>query len=1152
MQVWASKPFRATEGIHRLGKRGWLRVTVLTVLALIGCLASGFVYLIVNPNALKPIASYVTERFLGRSLIVDGEVTLDLSLSPRISARNLRFGNAAWSATPDMVRAGYAMVQIDLGDLLERRVHLLELDVQDAALVLEDPVDNVPNWSFFEETDGGSVWSFVVEGLTVTDSTIEVRIGELAPTIIEIPTLDERTEPSGQLVLEGNGQLNGDPWRVQGSIGPLEELLAAGHVVLDLDVHLEDVVLQVAGSIDELRSLRGLNLTLRASGTDADVLGEFFRMPAAFADAVELEASIRPDATGHAVDVAGHVSQFELELNGTVQNLVDFDGWDARLHVRGPDASVFGKVLQIRDMPGGPFEIRGSVHRYGGDLDLKDVLITTARAKLTVEADFVDFPSPDRTFARLRLSGEDLGQFRGVLRTPSLPNVPFELDVTLDATGDEVLTSNLRIGDHRLTATGPVGTYPSFKGTRLATRIEGPEVMDVARVGGLPEVISGAYEIDTVLSIDDDGFSASDSRIRIDPYRFLGTIRMPDPRQPTVLAVEGRLDISDLARAGAPMKLTLLPAVPIDVAGRLRSDGSGWYMEGGTGHFMKSSFTVSGRLGTLSSAAGLDLNVMVEGPDIKALFRSALADSEAIPFEVSGRVRGREDAIELAGLVLRTEGEMLNIDGRIAIAPQLVGSRVSLEGQGDSLDLLLPDFPDYHPPHQPWNVSGTVGIPSMNHVEMSSLRLNVGSVEATVSGVVDLLNQEQTNLSLAISGDSFGELGQIRDIVLPVYPFALALELEGSPSIIAIRHLEARWGESDVVAQGSLDLGDRPSVVLRGSSPVLRIDDLQQAIFGELETDTDGSVPDRLIPDVPIPLGELDKWDWDVAIDVGEFHGRRTSMEDVSLVVTVEKGALNLKEMHYRDEYGSFSASGTLEPLPDTPGHAHVVMRITGEDADLGLFTSPDQSPDSVPRYDLDVSITGDGSTVAELAGNLNGTILISSEGGRISSSLLETWGGDFLSNVLEVLNPFAVSEPFIPMQCLVLNAVMENGRLDLEPGFVMRTNRLNMFVLGGVNLRTEKINLSLATQARRGIGISAATITNPYFKIGGTLLEPALQLDAQSAAVAASVAAATAGLSIVVRGIWSRLMGEQNPCPQFLSYQRKSKSKPDSADEAR
>ena len=353
----------------------------------------------------------------------------------------------------------------------------------------------------------------------------------------------------------------------------------------------------------------------------------------------------------------------------------------------------------------------------------------------------------------------------------------------------------------------------------------------------------------------------------------------------------------------------------------------------------------------------------------------------------------------------------------------------------------------------------------------------------------------------------------------------------GSPPKLRCHHA------CDSTATGSINLKGKPVIVLQGTSRTLIIDDLQKAIFGEPEEIEPADDSSRVIPDIPVSISDLAAFDADIDIQVGRFQGVNARLEDINLQFKVKDGALELDRAVYRDDKGSFDANAILTPEGD---NVRMVLNLKGDAADLGLFTHPNQSPETIPRYSLDVAIAGLGATVAEIAAGLNGRVLISSDGGRIDNALLDSFAGDFLSNVLDVLNPFVKNEKYTNMDCMVINTTITDGIVNLEPGFVMRTNRVNMFVFGKLNLASEKLDLSLATQARQGIGLSAASITNPYFKVGGTLAAPALQLDPGSAALAASIATATAGLSIVIRGFWDRLQGETNPCPAFLNYQPK------------
>jgi uncharacterized protein involved in outer membrane biogenesis len=99
---------------------GWLRVTLLTLLAVLALLTLTVGYCLVNPNALKPLAHYLTLEFTGRTLLIEGDVELDFSMQPRARAKNVSFGNADWSSNPYMARADFVDVQIDLTALFER------------------------------------------------------------------------------------------------------------------------------------------------------------------------------------------------------------------------------------------------------------------------------------------------------------------------------------------------------------------------------------------------------------------------------------------------------------------------------------------------------------------------------------------------------------------------------------------------------------------------------------------------------------------------------------------------------------------------------------------------------------------------------------------------------------------------------------------------------------------------------------------------------------------------------------------------------------------------------------------------------------------------------------------------------------------------
>ena len=1141
----AQGPWRARVG-------GWARISGLIVLAFLTLTLLLLGYCLAYPNSLKPLAESITEWALERPLQIDGDLSLSLSMTPVISVTDARLGNADGGTAPYMISAVFAQARIDLGALFEKRVHLLDLQAREAVLHLEDSVDGRPNWIFFEVADDAAndnSWSFMIQQLEVTDSRIHATIGELAPIELTIPHLVETSDAEDHLNLTGHGEINGDPWQVNGRIGPFDEILDAGRIELNLDLMLDDIELSAKGSIGSLAAMAALDLGLTIYGPDANLLGEIFRMPESFANDVALEAAIRPANAGHALRVVGHISDFDIETEGTITDLAEMNGWDGSALVRGPDLGVVGKALQIEGFPDGPFEIQGTLHLHGGDLDLKDVAVQTEDVSLTLNADFEQFPNREGAFGNFRLSGDNISEFRTLLRLPDLPAAPFALSLTLDATGTEVLRSTLTVGKHRLSAAGTIGDFPDFHGTVLTLDADGEDIAALLTMFGIKQPLAGRYNAASQLVVDTSGLSLRDSVFEMAGHTARGDLHWPDPMRPRQLEIRGELRLDNLADTGARFGTRGLPAYPMTGSGTLKlGDG---VIELDESHIRLRSMEMKaqGKLDYPAALSTLSLDIEITGPRVDELLDDALPSADGSEsFRLAAEIQGLEDALQIRAFQMETVGGTLRAEGRLAITEDWSGSQFTIRGSGSNLSDLIPAFPNYKPPEEPWQLQAEIELSDVGHLEVSNGRLEIGSVNMTLDGMLDTEDQTRTRLTFFAKGETIRDIGQIGDVPWPDHPFELTTELEGTMKALQFKTLEARWGDSDLSGGGSILLTDRPFVEVHGQSNVLDIYDLQHALFGAPEDIEPADDSAKVFPDTPIPMQVFAVFDGSIDLQVGRFRGRSALLDDVSLELDIKDGVLELNRVAYRDENGYFNASALLKPEGDA---VYLELVVQGEDADFGLFTTTEQPRDSVPRYSLDVDIWSRGQTVSELAGNLNGKLLISSDGGEINNVLLEAFAGDFFSNVLETLNPFVKSEEFTQMECLVLNAAISDGRLKMAPGFVMRTDRLNMFVYGSADLERERLDLSLATQARQGIGLSAASITNPYFKVGGTLAAPALELDPASAAIAASVATATAGLSILVRGLFDRLMGTKNPCPNFLKYEQDIPEKPGARSES-
>jgi hypothetical protein len=181
----------------------------------------------------------------------------------------------------------------------------------------------------------------------------------------------------------------------------------------------------------------------------------------------------------------------------------------------------------------------------------------------------------------------------------------------------------------------------------------------------------------------------------------------------------------------------------------------------------------------------------------------------------------------------------------------------------------------------------------------------------------------------------------------------------------------------------------------------------------------------------------------------------------------------------------------------------------------LGLAAVEGQDPATIPETELHVDLHGSGVTAREMASGLNGAVRLYTGPGLVAAAGLELLFNDFLTELLNLLNPFAKKSPYTRMECSVTAADIVNGLVTVSP-LLLNTEEITIFSQGTIDLRTEKVDMSFNTKPRTGLGLSTSVVINPFIKVGGRLAEPAIELDPKGALVSGGAAVATAGLSLL------------------------------------
>jgi len=527
--------------------------------------------------------------------------------------------------------------------------------------------------------------------------------------------------------------------------------------------------------------------------------------------------------------------------------------------------------------------------------------------------------------------------------------------------------------------------------------------------------------------------------------------------------------------AAGIIELPELPDEPYSVTAGVAIDDAGYEIRDLRAALGNATATARGRLGSLPDLHGTDLTINADGPNA-SLFTALTGVSVPVaPFQVDGRVERLADGFRFHNLRARLGGFSARANGRLGEPPRLVGTDLEVEAEGPSLALIadLAGVPEL--PDEPFRVEGRFeGDPRSFEAERLSARLGASDVA-----------------------------GSFR------------IDLEGKPRMQA----ELRSARFDVrELLKSPESGDKPGTA-----------DPEQAPVAEATQPEKKRGP--VISDEPFDFSALQQVDAELQWAVEELVMPANSFKSFQLTLQLEDGHLHVDPISAVGTHGGvLSGSFALEPMASD-------YRLQ---SDLRLDNARLQTSESVadpsewPELDISVKLDAVGASPHAIAAASNGRIELIIGEGVMDNSLVDLVVADVLLEVLSLLNPFAKEEAVTRLQCGVVVVNVEDGVAVFAP-MAVQTDKMTMLGSGKVDLETEELDLEWVTKPRKGIGLSASAITNPYIKLGGTLADPSIEMKPLEAVTSTGIAVATGGLSILGKGLFDRITAEKKVCEQAM-----------------
>ena len=771
---------------------------------------------------------------------------------------------------------------------------------------------------------------------------------------------------------------------------------------------------------------------------------------------------------------------------GTIGEPPRLANLDLEIEASGPDLSRFSGFAKV-DLPGEPFALRGRVSRNGSAFELDGIEGRLGEDTISVQGSLVPAPHLAGTDLHAWVAGPDLGEAGARAGLRGLPAEPYDVSgrVRFAADGYELDGVEARAGRTRATVSGHLGRSPALDATALDCRVEGPALSDLAAWG---------------------------------------------------------------VRTG-------LPGDAFTVAGRLRVE-NGFYR---VGHVVAEvgadRVVVDGTLGPLPDLSSIDVAVEAAGPRLADVGRFLAAAGSASPerlpaepYAFSGRIRRVPDGLELKEARATIGNVEIRLDGVLGSGDALRGTDVRFEARAP--DTVLPSAVAGRTlPKGPLDARGRLALGGSG-LRFDPLSVGIGASRLELSGILgEPPKFEGTALEVEVSGpDLSAVLGPLTGITpLPHDAFAGSAHLEGSAEQLTAARVAVRLGGTDVEGTLAMRLAGRPFVDADLRSKRVGVRQLQDGFLGApaapAEPAPERAPPktrERLIPDDPLALSALKAFDAKLVVTAAGVVIPGAVLTDVTVEGELREGALRLDRIEGTGALGGkATASLSLEPRGDVY-RVQAAGRVEGGRIDL---SKTGQDPSQAPTVELQFALAGTGRSLHELAAGSEGSALVHVGPGRIPSNVNDVLTSGVLRGLLDALNPFRKSSPYTAFECGVAAVNVEGGKATVAP-IAARTDKLTMTGSGRLDLETERIDLEWTIKPRKGVGLSASSIANPYIRLGGTLAAPSIELKPLNAVVSTGAAVASVGLTVLARGLYDRVTAGQDVCLKALEKVRREAEK--------
>ncbi len=1119
--------------------RKGFRITLWILAGFTILLAGAFFYL---QKADLSVYEERIEGFLsdavGHKVDVDGLFEFHFGKHTHLVAEQIRVSNPDWPSAPILLSIEHFSVTVNLWSVFKGPLFIENLNIQGINFRLEKGEQGAMNWQSGagvpetedEESESGNFNTNLIVFRDVRIDDFQFSFMSPDRTQALIAVLDYLTINPGDndiLDLDLRGAINEFPLWADGKIGPLQNLVNGRDISANLEMTLGQLKMSLEGSIDDPTELSGIETEFEISGPALERIIEALEIAPFAAGPYFLAASIQGANGGNEFKVKGNLGEIEIFSSGNIDNFIGADRVQLDFRFAGPDTSHLAEVFGINGAPAAPFQVSGDFEMTGDVYQFSETEARIAENVLSLDG-MLDKsqPIPDLDIT-VGASGPDfsvIGPFAGI---PDLPADAFDIHGRIKKSDKRWLFDDFRavIGKNSFAANGLIGD-DGIDDAEISFSASGPNNLFIQSITGLegfppkPYAISARIRPDPVgAKIEGATATFGDNKIKID-----GVIPIDGGLSGTKLTVG--LSGTDLSHIAALTATPHLPDGPYQINAGIRLTSKSLQLDSVSATVGGLRAAANGEVGMGSESGQFDMTMSLEGPNVAALIEHEMLQRlSGESFKASGRVKTEPDAFGLTGVSVAIGNLHVVVDGNIM---------KSLDSAKLQLDVTSPDsqvlsdllgFKDL--PAGAVSFRGKIEKQT-DYLKFTETSANLGEFLFSLNGILSSApRSNNSDLSFHASGPEMRQLGLPFGFGgLPTKSFSVTGDVVGVPTGFAINELVAQIGDNKIDGEFRADLGDKPEITGRLTSSYM---DLSHSLRdAEPETATENGK--YFFSDDPLQLDWLQKGNIDVTFKTGRLISRFGDFLDFNIGLRIWDGALDIQPFTFHESEGKFNASLQLQP---TATSHSITFATNVENVRIGLMASEHQDPATLPPFKGRINFSGTGNSLHEIMASSNGHVSVYQGAGQVKSAAGGSrFFGDIIMQTLNIINPTYKRSPHTNVECGIFEIDIKNGVATAET-LAIQTVKMTVLSKGNIAFDTEKLNFRIQTTPREGFGISIGGVINSFIKLGGTLKVPKIGIDPESSTVTTGIAVATAGLSLLAKGMWDRAAAEKSICDQ-------------------